>query len=457
MGIKKSVSVFLLIGSVFTAWAQQTSKCEEAFAVYEANVKALKYDETLVQMEELTEKCSKINEKLYTYGEKALTYKIDASRTDEERKANIDKLFNLYARYDKNFPGNKNANDVKKALLTGKYKLASDDEVFKLYDAAFKNNKQNFINPEALDAYYSLYLKQFEDGKKGITQADFVNKNAEISAQVAYASNKFSEEHRELLKKQETTMLSDEEKQFLKDAGKNGKILNAVNKNINILSSKYVSCEAFEGYYTEKFEANKTNADWLESLVSVLIDKKCYKSEVLQKGAEALYEVKPDGGSAMYLATIAQRKNHAKEAVKYYDIAAQYEAAAEEKADIFFTIASIYRNIDKALAKKYAIKSAQTNPKSGKPYIFLAEMYSAVTKECDLSGFDRKALYWLAIETVKKAEQAEPRYKATVAAIINGYSEYAPTKSDAKAAGKKKGDKITYGCWINETLTVPNL
>ena len=457
MRIKKSIAVFLLIGSVFTSAAQQTINCEAVFAAYELNVKKLKYDDALAGLDELLKDCGRVDEKVYIYGDKVLNYKIEASRTDEQRKEYIDRLYNLYASYDKNFPGNKNANDVKKAFLSGKYKLASEDEVYTMYDAAFKNNRQNFTNPEALEAYFNLFLKRQEEGKKAMPQADFIAKNVAISAQVAYALNKFSDERNGLLVKQKSAMLTDDEKMILIENEKKEKVLSAIAKNINAQSSKYISCADLEGYYTEKFEANKSNADWVESLVNVMLDQKCYKSAVLQKAATVLYELKPNGRSAMYAAVVAQRNNKLTDAVKYYDVAAQFEQTPEGKADMFMKIASIYRNMDKAQAKTYAVKSAQANPKSGKPYVFLGEMYSSVTKECDLSDFERKALYWLAIETVKKAEKAEPKYKSTVAAIIGGYNEYVPAKSEAKAAKIKKGDLITYGCWINETLTVPSL
>ena len=90
--------------------------------------------------------------------------------------------------------------------------------------------------------------------------------------------------------------------------------------------------------------------------------------------------------------------------------------------------------------------------------MFLAEMYSSVINgECGMADFDRKALLWLAIETVKKAETAEPKYKPTAEAMIKNYQKSLPDKKEVKAAGKRKGDRITYGCWINETVTVPNI
>mgnify|MGYP006210048081 CR=1 FL=1 len=87
----------------------------------------------------------------------------------------------------------------------------------------------------------------------------------------------------------------------------------------------------------------------------------------------------------------------------------------DRKAAIYYEIASAFRNLDKAESKKYALRSAELNPKSGKPYLLLAEMYSSGTKECGANDFERKALVWLAMDAAKKAENAEPKYKATVA------------------------------------------
>jgi hypothetical protein len=41
--------------------------------------------------------------------------------------------------------------------------------------------------------------------------------------------------------------------------------------------------------------------------------------------------------------------------------------------------------------------------------------------------------------------------------MVEQYNKRLPSKADMSAAGKKKGDKITYGCWINETVTIPNI
>lgn len=457
MGIKKSLSVFLLIASVFSV-AAQNPKCEAVFTAYEQNIKSANYDDALVQYKDLKDKCPKVSDKLYIYAETALSYKIEASRTKEEKKEYIDNLLSLYAQYDKSFPGNKNGNDVKKALLLGENAMASNDEVFKMLDASFKSNTKGFTNYKGLEKYSELYIKQFESGKSGITEKDFITRYNEISGQIVFTKNKLSSERDELLKKQETQMLTDEEKQFIADTPVTIDVLTAINENTDKQASKHFTCEKMEQYYAESYEKHKADAVWLEVMVNTLLNNKCLNSKLFQDGAAALYKLKPTAEMALLMGTISQKKNDLKEAVKYFETAAGLEENPEAKANLYYRIAGIFRNSDKKEAKNYALKAAQLNPKFGSPYIFLAEMYSSATAaECNISDFDAKALLWLAIETVKKAEKADAKYKPTVAAVVKSYEKKLPTKNEAKAAGRRKGDQITYGCWINETVTVPNI
>lgn len=457
MMIKKSLIVFLFIASVFTAAAQETSKCEEQLAAFENIVKAENYDEALNQLDGLIKKCPKADEKLYTLAETALSYKIESAQVKKEKQGYIDRLFALYDEYNKNFPAAKNRNNIRKAQLKYDEKLEDEDKIFEAFDGAFNQQSHDFTGYRELESYYTLYLKRFESESKNISTADFMTKFGDISAQIIYAKNKIADKKAALLLKKETEPLTEEEKEFLASANNNIDALTAVGENVDRLSSKHFSCKGLEEFYTTGFEKNKTNPDWLEALVNVMFLNRCYNSAILEKGAFTLYELKPSVQSAFNMAHIALRKNQTQQAITYFDKAAQMEKNPVERADIYYKIAGIFRNSDKAKAKEYALKVMKDNPKDAHPYIFLAEMYSSVTKECDITDFERKALLWLAIDTVKKAEEADPKYKRTVASIIEGYEKRLPTSDEMKEAGMKKGDEIRYRCWINETLTLPKV
>jgi hypothetical protein len=453
--MKTKQALLLFAGLITLTASAQDFKCSDNFKALEDKVIAKAYDEAGVLLPALRKSCPKYSEKLYTYGEKILKFKAERARKPEDEKLLNEDLATLYTEQEKNFPGTGGA--AKKAVLLHEQKLADDDEVYKLLDAAFAN-KQGFTDYNAIELYFNLYLKQFEAGNKNITEEQFIQKYSDIAGQAVFAKNQVAEKSNALLKKQKTETLEPEDALFVKDAAATQSSLDAVSENMALQASKHFNCDKLEAFYSGSYEKNKSNASWLQAMVTALYENKCYKSETLYTGAQALHKLKPAFDSAFMLGNLSLRKNARKEAITYFNEAADMQLDTVKKAETYTTIASTYRNADKAEAKKYALKAIEANGKSGKPYLFLSELYLSASKECSLSAFDKKALTWLAIDTAKKAQVAEPRYKTTVAALIEKtYSKSIPTAADVKAAGKKKGDKITYGCWINETITIPAL
>jgi len=455
MKTKQALLLLFASLSALTATAQDF-KCEDNFKILEDKVIAKSYDDAVTLLPALRKSCPKFSDKLYVYGETILKYKAEAARKPEDQKLFNQSLADLYAEQEKNFPNT--GGNVKKAVLLHEQKLATDDEVYKLLDASFAANPQGFTDYNAIELYFNLYVKKYEAGDKGITQDEFIQKYSNIAGQVAFSKNYIAQRSDELLKKQKTETLEPAESLFIKEAATKQKSLEAVGENISNKAAKYFNCDKLDAFYSGSYEKNKNNIAWLQAMVTALYENKCQKSETLYNGAVVLHKNKPTYNTAYMLGNLSLRKNDRKAAVVYFNQAADLQQDDVKKAETYSAIASVYRNLDKAEAKKYALKAAELNPKSGKAYLFLAELYMSASKECNLSNFDKKALTWLAIETAKKAEVAEPRYKTTVAALINkNYSKALPTAAELKASGKKKGDKITYGCWINETLTIPAL
>ena len=453
----KTKRAFLLFftGLIALAARAQDSKCEDSFKAFEVKAKSAAWNDAALLLPELRKKCPKYDARLYDYGEKVLGHKVASVTAEADKKAAMQDLSALYDEQEKNFPGTGGV--VKKALLLSEKQLAKDDEVFKILEGAFVAHKQAFTDYRAFELYFNLYLKRFEEGDKGITPDQFIQKYSDMAAQAALAKNTVIKKREAILAKQETQLPEAEDRQYLADTKSTAKILDAVISNMTKQASKYFNCDKLEALYSAGYEKNKGDAAWLEAMVNVLYSNKCYKSGTLYNGAVALHKLQPTYGSAAMLAYLSQKRNSIKEAIAYYEQAATLQADPLKKAGIYTTIATIYRNGDMAKAKEYALQSAGLNPKSGKPYLLLAEMYSSGADDCNLSDFDRRALLWLALDTLKKAEAAEPKYKATVVSLTQEYSKNLPTAKEVKAAKKKAGDTIAYNCWINETVTIPRL
>ena len=219
----KTLWVLLMGVAALTASAQ--SKCEETFKDFEAKYRLKSYEDAYKLMPELRKKCPKFNDKLYAYGEGVLKYKIEISRTPEDKQKNIDELITLYAEQDMNYPGT--GGEVKKIMLQYDNKLIKDEEAYAAFNTAFNKNRQAFTDYTALQTYFLLLRDRYTAGK-GITDEEFITKYNDISGQVASAKNMINEQKEAILKKQETEMISDEERQFLNDVEQNLKGFDAV-------------------------------------------------------------------------------------------------------------------------------------------------------------------------------------------------------------------------------------
>jgi len=454
MKIKQALLIFFAGITALTAHAQ-TYKCEAGFKALEDKIKAKSYDDVLPLLPALIKNCHKYNAKLYIYGEEAILNKLLYTRADKDKKALDQDLLSLYDAQEKNFPNTGAA--VKKAMVLNEKKLGTDAEVYKLLNAAFTAAPATFTDYTSLQLYFNQYLKAYETGTTGITQEQFIAKFGDVLAQVAAVKTAVTDKRAAINAKLQNETLTAEEKQYLNTTSSTEKTLDAVAINITKASSKYLNCEKLEQYYAGNFGSNKANAGWLQGMVSVMYLSKCYKSDVLYNGALALNAIKPGYESVNRLGYLSQKRNALPDAIKYYDQAAELQQDPELKANLYNDIVSLYRISDKGEAKKYIQKSMAANPKSGKPYLLLASLYTSASKECNLSDFEAKALYFVAIETLKKAEAADEKTKATVASLTGEYTKNLPTKKEAKAAKKGKGDVITFGCWINESVTLPKL
>lgn len=444
---------FLFYGPAMQA-QEKKIKCDEAFNAFEQQVNAEDFDAAYKAMPELRTSCRGFNENIYRYGELIIKHKLERASAEED-KVLLNDLSALYTEYNKYYP--KSDASIKKATLLYRNKLASDDEVYALLNAAFTHNKDAFTDPDAIEAYFILYLDKFKQGNDAITAYNLAEKYSAVSAQVRLASAKIKKQVEELLKKQASEQLSGGEKMALNNSQAVIETLAAVEENIEILALKYLNCKTLEEYYTANYDSNAENMAWLNAMVNTLVNTKCFTSDVAAKGASALHLLQPTSESAFNIAAIALRNNDSKKAIAYFEEAAELEPNQQKKADLYYRAASASRSFDRAASKKYALLAAQYNPANGKPYIFLAELYTSASADCDITPFEQKALMWLAIDTLKKAETAEAKFKPTVASMVKSYSERLPSKQEVKEAGRRKGDKITYGCWINETVIIPNL
>ncbi|MGC4040448.1 MAG: hypothetical protein QM710_06600 [Flavobacterium sp.] len=419
-------AIIFILGLLFVTNSNaQKFDCSSKTSEYQELLKGQKFDESFEIWKDVRKNCPKENEAVYTDGIQILQYKIDTAGADEKEKA-VRELMKLYDQYYKNFPASVPHYEVEKAVVLIDSRIEAKEEIFSLLDSGFSKASQSVTNANAIYTYFNLYIEKFASGDKKITANDVLEKYSSLNGLL----NKL---------KESTTKNSD---------------YKTAQHGIDMLIKDIATCDNLSDYYTKNLESNKDNAEWLTSAL-VSLSGKCGTKPIFLTLAERLHAIKPSSLSANFIAMAFTKQRKFEEAAKFYNQAIDLQTDPLEKAQLYYTFATGVLASDFAKSKEYINKALATDPKMGKAYLYLGQLYANNAKSCGSTDFERKAVMNLAIQTVLKATTAEPKLKPTADKMAADYTKNALTPSEISKA-KMNGKSLTIGCWINETITFPN-
>jgi len=449
--------VFLLFlqAGIIVAQKPSSDECNAKLVAFKELVqKAGDEKEIYIAWVSLKKNCATSDESIFVTGEQFLQEKVLQANTSEEKNTIIQELVALYDEHDKVFPANKRGNRIHKAILLYENNQGTSGQIYSFLDQSFSTDESSFTSASVLNIYSKLIADQLKEGK--LTSDEALEKLDKVYGKVQSEHSKLTAEKNKFTTKQETAKLSAEETMALKQVNNGLQEMKLVSKNIDGTVNSFSNCETLTAFYQKNFEKNSKNGLWLETAFERLNSKKC-KSEFYLKVLEKWNEVAPTAKSSYNLALVARQSKDRPKAIEYFLQSASFESDAVKKADIFYLVATTYGNANKEKASEFAKKAIEANPASGKSYIFLAQLYSNSATECAKENFDKKAIYWLAASIAKQAGIVEPSLKKSADELASGFNKLAPSKAEIAAANKKSGEKISYGCWINETVSIPKL
>ena len=239
----------------------------------------------------------------------------------------------------------------------------------------------------------------------------------------------------------------------------------AVVTNNEKILGPIATCDKLKLIYNEEtFEANKTDAVWLRRAAKMLARERegedgetldCTDDPIFFKVAEALYQLEPSPTSARAVGIIAAKNNNNSKSIEYFKEAANLEVDPKKQAGDYLRIASTSLKMGRlADAKTYAQKAANARSGWGAPYIIWASAYAQADGQCGNNIFEKKAVYWAAIDKLKYAKSIDGSVSSRANQMINSYKQQLPGKEILFQLNVKEGDKHTIGCWVNETITV---
>lgn len=417
-----SIICILFIANINAQEFDCSSKTKE----YQDFFKALKVAESYTTWSEVVKNCPKKSETVYTDGIKILQYKIDVAASKEEKEKGVRDLMKLYDQYNKNFPLTTTDFEVNKAMALHNNKIDAKEEIFSLMDRGFSKGASNVTDANAIYIYFSLYYDKHKTDSTKFTADSVIEKQTLLNSLLTQLQ------------------FSNPEKATEYKTAQNG---------IAALAKDVTTCDNLAAYYDKNYPLNKENTHWIIAALTSMSEK-CSSKPVFYTMAQQLYTLKITAQSAGFLALANVKQRKFNEAIRFYNESAELETNPLEKAKIYYWVATGLLGNDPAKSKEYLNKTLTFDPKMGKAYLFLAQLYSDSAEECGKTAFEKKAVYFLAIQTAKKAGIAEPRLKAASDKMAEDFAPKSLTKKEIRKK-KMNGKSLTIGCWINETIDFP--
>ena len=216
--------------------------------------------------------------------------------------------------------------------------------------------------------------------------------------------------------------------------------------------SGYADCNTLADLLTQKYEANKDSLPVLKEISSILRRRECTDLPLYAMVAEKIYHQEPSADAAYSLAMMFFSKQDIAKFEQYLKEAINKSDDPKAKADYNYKLAQVYLSRKNyPLAKKYALDALKTNPNLGDAYITIGLAYAVSSNDYEGDEFDKRTVFWAAVDKFVKAKQVDPSLTAKVNEYIERYSPHFPTKDEAFFRDITAGKSVKVGGWINET------
>jgi len=222
-----------------------------------------------------------------------------------------------------------------------------------------------------------------------------------------------------------------------------------------MIGSGLLTCNALDSYFEPKYEANKTDRDFLENVIRFYSSAGCDRANVYVDASEQMYKIDPGPQSAHQLAVLFIAKSDFEKAAQYLQMAVIGDNIDDEtRADWYYELSVVsLANKDYCDAIVWAREAIARKSDHGKAYIALGD---AIVYSRDNLGddFEQRAAFWVAADKYAKAKSVDPSVTAEANKKLNDYANQYPNNEEVFFRDLKDGDSYQVKGCINEYTTV---
>ena len=404
---------------------EDSIKCLQNLSVYQEFYKQKNYTGAYDAWKQVLELCPATSLNTYIRGNTILKQMIAATKDPAQRGQYFDemmKLWDMRAQYYGR-PGyclGMKAKDMRD------YAPSRLEDAMELFNQALAYaNEPNFVN---IPYFYFECMRD------------------------AYKAQKISKDDLFAAYDKATTILEDIAEQDPSDETANT-MMNTISK----MFEPYASCEDLVAMYTEKFETNKGDAEFLRKATKMLASRGCTDAEIFFQLTDALYELHPTPESAYLMAQKCNRNEDFGRIESFLSDETISQLPSDQQENAYLLVANAcWRLNHYGDGRRACTKALQINPNSGRAYLLLGMLYAAGADACPGDGtpIAKRAPFWAAVDMFAKAKAVDPSVAEAANSAIATYSQHFPSADDLFTYGLREGSSYQISCWFTHTTTI---
>lgn len=441
-------------------WGEDSVKCRENLYIYYELAKGKNYSDAYTPWSYVYKNCPGSSINNFIYG----PYIVEAKIKSAEGEAAIEYKKLLMEVYDQrlvHFPEKFDYVYGRKALDMMQYFPDSSKAAYELFKKAMEIGGQE-QSAAFFNGYFTSAARLFNDNIFNV--ADMFQAYNVVIEGIEVNNNILNRQIKELEDKDTAGTITAKEQDELGKVRRELERYEDLASNIEKILGPIATCERLLDIYNEEtFAAHQDDKVWLRRASKILAKERkndegeyedCTGNPIFFKIADALYKLEPSANAARSMGINAYRSSDFGRAAAYFKEAATQEIDPKKAAEDYLKMGASYQKTGRlADAKSALLKAASMKKNWGDPYIVLATVYAQGDGSCGENVFEKKAVYWAAIDKLQYAKSIDPSVANKANKLIASYKQQIPNKSVSFQLNHAQGEKYTIGCWINETVT----
>ncbi len=400
----------------------QKALAEEKYVLHNDLVKNKQFKQAIPAHQWLLTNTPDLQSAIYINGEKIFTNLADQAETPEQLNVYVDSLMLIYDMRLQYCPTSSVYD--RKALYAFKYWYKDDSKLETILDFYDTNYEKRGAKMMDSNIKYHMTAVQLNSLKlKNLTEEqilDYYDKLGGIVNQKKAAKPE------------------------------NTKKYDAIQANLDEILGTLVEfdCAKTKEILGPKFKANPDDVDIANKIFKFMLQGKCTDDPLWLEAGKVVFEQSPDFGIAKNLGLKSKASGDTESAVYYFAKAVELANNAGDKAEMHIQLGHIDREKGaKSSARGHYRDALSADPNAKDAYDFIGILYMTSFEDCakKVNRVEDRAVFLAAYKMFRLAGNSSRMAEAKA---------QFPSVGEIFELNMQKGQSITVGCWINETVTL---